>query len=378
MFKLAIRSTRLAPRSTYIFRSLATASSTSPNIPATQKAIVFDQHGGPLQYKDIQVPKPGPNDILVNIKYTGVCNSDYHIWKGDWAIKPQLPLILGHEGAGVVVAKGENVSNFQIGDHAGIKWVNSTCQSCEFCQESHESSCPSQTNSGFSVQGTYQQYCLANADQAAHIPKDVDLAKAAPLLCAGLTVYKALRNANIRAGQTVAIIGAGGGLGSLAVQYGVAMGYRVIGIDASNKKEHVLSKGADAFVDFSSKVGVPEQVLELTEGKGPHAVINVSNSVQAYNEAITYVRPTGTVILVGLPQGGAKLESDIVMQTLRAVNIKGSVVGNRADTREALEFFRRGKVDSPVKIVGLSEAPDVFKLMEDRKIMGRYVLDTSK
>lgn len=370
----ASRNAQRNNRNLLFFRTLATA---GPTIPETQKAIIFYEQGGPLEYKDIPVQKPGPNDILVNIKYTGVCNSDYHAWKGDWAFKPILPLVLGHEGAGVVVAKGENVTNFEIGDYAGVKWLNSTCQSCDFCQEAHESSCPNQKNSGYTVQGTYQQYAIADAVQAAHIPKDVDLAKVAPLLCAGITVYKALKNANIRAGDWVTIIGAGGGLGSLAVQYAKAMGFTILGIDGTNKKEHALKLGCDEFIDYNAVNDIPEEVLKVTKG-GPHAVINVSNSVKAYNEAIQYVRPTGTVVLVGLPKGGATLSSDIFSHVLRAINIKGSVVGNRADTREALEFFRKGKVESNVKVVGLSQAPEVFKLMEKGEILGRYVLDTSK
>ncbi|ODQ59244.1 hypothetical protein WICANDRAFT_32539 [Wickerhamomyces anomalus NRRL Y-366-8] len=376
MLRTLTHSIKHTQKSRLLLRSLA-SSAASPTVPETQKAIIFYEPGGQLHYKDIPVPKPGPNDILVNIKYTGVCNSDYHAWKGDWAFKPILPLVLGHEGAGVVVAKGENVTNFEIGDHAGVKWVNSTCQSCSFCEEAHESSCPNQKNSGYTVQGTYQQYAVANAVQAAHLPKDVDLAKAAPLLCAGLTVYKALKNANIRAGDWVTIIGAGGGLGTLAVQYARAMGYKILAIDGTNKKDHVLSKGADEFIDFNAVSDIPEEVLKVTEG-GPHAVINVSNSVKAYHDAVKYVRPTGTVVLVGLPKGGATLSTDIVSHVLRAINVKGSVVGNRADTREAIEFFRRGKVESQVKIVGLSEAPEVFKLMEKGEILGRYVLDTTK
>lgn len=371
---------RLISRPTTITRQFPVFSRTlaSITVPETQKAIVIDKHGGELQYKDIPVPKPKSGEILVNVKYTGVCNSDLHLWKGDWGFEGLMPLILGHEGAGVVVAKGPDVTNFEIGDLAGIKWLNSTCKTCEFCENSYESNCPTQTNSGFSAQGTYQQYAIADAIQAARIPEGVDLAKVAPLLCAGVTVYKALKEANIRAGDWITIIGAGGGLGSLAVQYARALGFKIIGVDNSSKRDFALDKGVTEFVAFDEVKNIPEHILELTKG-GSHAVLNVSNSVQAYNDATTYVRPRGTVLVVGLPGGkNPKIESHIVSHALRCINIKGSCVGNRADTREALQFFKDGLIESNVKVVGLSQAAEVFKLMEQGGIFGRYVLDTSK
>ncbi len=362
----------ITPKLSTATRGLATQA-----IPKTQKAVIFYEHGGPLHYQDVPVPTPGPNDILVNIKYTGVCNSDYHAWKGDLDKKPMLPLIVGHEGAGVVVAKGDNVKNFQIGDYAGIKWLNSTCNSCDFCEESNEANCPEQKNSGYSVQGTFQQYCIGDATQAAKIPQGTDLSKVAPILCAGLTAYNALKHANIKTGQWVTIIGAGGGLGSLAVQYAQVMGFKILGIDGPNKEEFVLSKGADAFIDFSKVTDTGEAVRKITGKDGPHAVINFSNSLKAYNDSVEYVRATGTVVLVGFPGDNAALSSNIYSHINRAINIKGSVVGNRADTREAIDFFVRGKVEIPVKIAGLSEASNVFKKMEEGQILGRYVLDTS-
>lgn len=232
-------------------------------------------------------------------------------------------------------------------------------------------------NSGYNVQGTFQQYCVGDATQAAKIPKGTDLAKVAPILCAGLTAYNALKNASIKAGQWVAIIGAGGGLGSLAVQYAKVMGFKILGIDGPNKEEFVKSKGANEYLDFSKVENMGEAVLKIT-GDGPHAVVNFSNSLKAYNESVEYVRPTGTVVLVGFPGDNASLSSNIYGHINRAINIRGSVVGNRADTRGALDFFTHGKVEIPVKVAGLSEAEVVFGKMAKGEILGRYVLDTSK
>lgn len=355
-------------------RTLATA----PTIPKTQKAIVFYENGGKLKYeKHYPVPEPKPNEILVNVKYSGVCHTDLHAWKGDWPLATKLPLVGGHEGAGIVVAKGSEVKNFEIGDYAGIKWINGSCQSCEYCQNGFESNCPDADLSGYTHDGSFQEYATADAVQAAHIPKGTDLAQVSPILCAGITVYKALKTANLKPGEWVAISGAGGGLGSLAVQYAKAMGLRVLGIDGgTDKGELVKSLGAEEFVDFKTTNDLIEEVISKTNG-GPKGVINVSVSPAAISQSTQFVKSTGTVVLVGLP-ADAYVKSEVFTHVIKSISIKGSYVGNRADSREAIEFFTRGLVKSPIKVVGLSELPEVYELMEQGKILGRYVVDTSK
>nr|CAA73690.1 alcohol dehydrogenase [Scheffersomyces stipitis] len=346
------------------------------SIPTTQKAVIFETNGGPLLYKDIPVPKPKPNELLINVKY-GVCHTDLHAWKGDWPLDTKLPLVGGHEGAGVVVALGENVTGWEIGDYAGIKWINGSCLQCEYCVTAHESNCPDADLSGYTHDGSFQQYATADAIQAARIPKGTDLALIAPILCAGITVYKALKTAQLQAGQWVAVSGAAGGLGSLAIQYAKAMGYRVVGIDGgADKGEFAKSLGAEVFVDFLSSKDVVADVLKATNG-GAHGVINVSVSERAMQQSVDYVRPTGTVVLVGLP-AGAKVSASVFSSVVRTIQIKGSYVGNRADSAEAIDFFTRGLIKCPIKIVGLSELASVYELMEQGKILGRYVVDTSK
>ncbi|KAG7881869.1 hypothetical protein KL925_001999 [Ogataea polymorpha] len=347
------------------------------SIPKTQKAIVFETNGGPLLYKDIPVPQPKPNEILVNVKYSGVCHTDLHAWKGDWPLATKLPLVGGHEGAGVVVAKGANVTNFEIGDYAGIKWLNGSCMGCEFCQQGAEPNCPDADLSGYTHDGSFQQYATADAVQAAKIPKGTNLADVAPILCAGVTVYKALKTAELSPGQWVAISGAGGGLGSLAVQYAVAMGLRVLGIDGGDEKAKLFeSLGGEVFIDFTKEKDIVGAVQKATNG-GPHGVINVSVSPAAISQSCQYVRTLGKVVLVGLP-AGAVCESPVFEHVIKSIQIRGSYVGNRQDTAESIDFFVRGKVKAPIKVVGLSELPKVFELMEQGKIAGRYVLDTSK
>ncbi|KAH3682069.1 hypothetical protein WICPIJ_006970 [Wickerhamomyces pijperi] len=346
-------------------------------IPKTQKAVYFETNGGPLLYGDIPVPTPKPNEILINIKYSGVCHTDLHAWKGDWPLDTKLPLVGGHEGAGVVVAKGSEVHNFEIGDYAGVKWLNGSCMSCEFCEKSYEANCPKADLSGYTHDGSFQQYATADAVQAAHISQGTDLAEIAPILCAGVTVYKALKTADLAAGEWVAISGACGGLGSLAIQYAKAMGLRVLGIDGGDDKKKLFHElGGEIFIDFTKEKDIIAAVQKATNG-GPHGVINVSVSEKAIEQSTEYVRSCGTVVLVGLP-AGAVARAQVFGSVVKSVSIKGSYVGNRADTREAIDFFERGLVHSPIKIVGLSELPEVYKLMEQGAILGRYVLDTTK
>ncbi|KAI5968657.1 hypothetical protein CANMA_002092 [Candida margitis] len=346
-------------------------------IPQTQKAVIFETNGGPLNYTDIPVPQIKSNEILVNIKYSGVCHSDLHAWKGDWQIPYKLPLVGGHEGAGVVVGVGENVQGWAIGDLAGVKLINSTCLNCEHCQQSNETSCATKTLNGINMDGTFQQYCATDAIQAAKLPADIDLKSVGPILCAGITVYKGLKSSDAKPGQWVAISGAAGGLGSLAIQYAKALGLRVVGIDGGAEKgEFVKSLGAEAYVDFTTSKDIAKDIIAVTNG-GAHAALNVASSEQAIQKSVEYVRQSGTVILIALPPN-AKLTVDVLSTVVKQITIRGSYVGTKWDTTEAIDFFHRGLIKCPIKVVGMAEVERVFKEMEEGKILGRYVLDTSK
>ena len=220
------------------------------SVPQTQWAQVAEKVGGPLVYKQIPVPKPGPDEILVKMRYSGVCHTDLHALNGDWPIPVKMPLVGGHEGAGHVVAKGELVKDFEIGDAAGIKWLNGSCLSCEFCRQTDESCCADAALSGYTVDGTFQQYTIGKAALASKISKGTPLDAVAPVLCAGITVYKGLKESGARPGETVAIVGAGGGLGSLAIQYAKAMGLRVVAIDGGSEKQ-VMCKDLGAEVSLN-------------------------------------------------------------------------------------------------------------------------------
>lgn len=353
--------------------------SSTETIPKEAYAQIFASSGAKIEYKKVPVPKPGPDEVLVNIKFTGVCHTDLHAWKGDWPLDTKKNLIGGHEGAGIVVAKGSLIDDVQIGDHVGVKWLNGSCLSCGFCQQADEPLCSKALLSGYTVDGTFAQYCIGKGRHVARIPKELPLDAISPILCAGITVYKALKESGARPGQTVAIVGAGGGLGSLAVQYAKAMGLNVIGIDGGNEKRDMVLKvlGGDSFVDFTTSKNLVADVKAATrDGLGPHVAVLVAVSEKPFEQAAEYVRPRGTVVAVGLPPG-AYLKASVFSTVINMITIKGSYVGNRQDTEEAIEFYRRGIISAPFKVMGLSQLPEVYKMMEEGKIAGRIVLDTS-
>lgn len=249
------------------------------------------------------MPKPGPDEVLINIKYSGVCHTDLHAVKGDWPLPSKMPLVGGHEGAGVVVARGSLVKDVEIGDYAGIKWLNGSCMSCVNCRQSNESLCGDASLSGYTVDGSFQQYAIGKAAHVARIPKDCDLEAIAPVLCAGLTVYKALKESGARPGQHVAIVGAGGGLGSFALQYAKAMGLHTIAIDGGeDKRAHCESLGAEAFIDFTKSKDIVADVKKASgDGQGPNAVVLLAVSEGPFQQASQYIRSKGTIVCVGLP-----------------------------------------------------------------------------
>jgi propanol-preferring alcohol dehydrogenase len=347
-------------------------------IPKEQWAQVVEKTGGPVVYKKIPVQKPGPDEILVNVKYSGVCHTDLHAMMGDWPLETKLPLVGGHEGAGIVVDRGELVKDVELGDKVGIKWINGSCLQCPYCQRADEPLCEQALLSGYTVDGTFQSFAIAKAAHVARIPKECDLESIAPILCAGITVYKGLKESGAKPGDTVAIVGAGGGLGSLAVQYAKAMGLHSIAIDGGAEKGELTKKlGAATYIDFMGSKNLVADVKAATpDGLGPSAALLLAAQEKPFQQATQYVRSRGVVVCIGLP-ANAKISAPVFDTVVRMINIRGSYVGNRADTAEALDFFRRGLIEVPFKTVGLSKLQDVYKLMQEGKIAGRYVVDTS-
>ncbi|KAI5462004.1 chaperonin 10-like protein [Mariannaea sp. PMI_226] len=349
----------------------------SSDIPSEQWAQVLESTDGIIKYKKVPVCMPGPDEVLVHVKYSGVCHTDLHAVMGDWPLKRKLPLIGGHEGAGIVVVKGDLVNTVEVGDHVGIKWLNSSCLACNFCLQGDEQLCHDAQLSGYTVDGTFQEYAVAKAAHVTHIPAECDLEEVAPILCAGLTVYKGLKDSGVRPGQYVALVGAGGGLGCFALQYAKAMGLHSIAIDTGSDKAQVCRDlGATKFVDFRESHNLSADVKAATpDGLGPHAVLILATHEQPFHHATTYVRAHGTVVCIGMP-GHGHIQAPIFHTIVRMITIRGSYVGNRQDAAEAIEFFRHGLIKAPHKLIGLSQLQDVYDMMLKDKVVGRYIVDT--
>jgi len=354
-------------------------SSTHYDIPKTQNAIVFEEQNGPLMYKtDWPVVQPNelkPGEVLVRIAYSGVCHTDLHAWLGDWPLDNKLPLVGGHEGSGYVAAIADHTNTtLKVGDAVGVKWLADSCLACENCRRTEESNCQEAKNHGFGVDGSFQQWCVSYANHLTKIPDGFPLDAAAPILCAGVTVYKAIKNIGGNPGDVVVVPGAGGGLGHLACQYAIARGYRVIAIDSGNdKRELVKSYGINEFIDYQSE-DIVARVKELTDGHGAHGAIIVASGAKAYEQALDYLRPKGVLVCVGLPPNG-EIKVDVFFTVFKQLQIKGSYVGNRQDSIEAIDIAARGKVKTAYKVEKLSNLPDVFKRMKDLTLVGRVVLD---
>jgi propanol-preferring alcohol dehydrogenase len=347
------------------------------SIPKKQKAVVYEEHGGEVKLEEIPVPEVGDDDILVKVLFSGVCHTDVHVWMGDFPIKTkEFPMVGGHEGTGIVVKVGKNVKEFSVGDNAGIQWINSSCLKCEQCKKGFTQTCANALLSGCTRDGSFQQYAVVKAANAAHVPKDAKLCEIAPILCAGLTVYTALRESGIRPKETVAITGAGGGLGSLCIQYAKVMDLKVLAIDMGEKEKHCKEMGADLFLDPTKTKDIIEEVRKLTDG-GPHAVINLATAEKPMDQSCEYVRSRGTVVLVALPKD-AQVRVNVFQAVARSITLKGSYVGNRKDTEEAIDYFIKGKVSIPIEMQPLSALPEVLHRLRDGKITGRVVLDLWK
>ncbi|MGR4066105.1 MAG: alcohol dehydrogenase AdhP [Vulcanimicrobiaceae bacterium] len=341
------------------------------SLPKTMKAAVAREFGKPLKIEERAVPVPGPGEILVEVVACGVCHTDLHAVDGDWPVKPQPPFVPGHETVGRVALIGPGVDGFALGDPVGIAWLHDACGACEYCITGWETLCPNQHNSGYGVDGGFAQYAIASAAFAARLPRDVDFVKIAPIVCAGVTTYKGIKETEVRPGQWIAISGIGG-LGHLAVQYAKAMGLNVVALDVTREKLALArSVGADAAVNALEPDAVA-QVAEATHG-GAHGVLVTAVSPAAFAQAIGMLRSRGTVALVGLPPGS--FPTPIFDVVLKRLTIRGSIVGTRQDLAEALAFAATGKVHADVHAVKLDDVNRVFADLKAGNVDGRMVLE---
>jgi propanol-preferring alcohol dehydrogenase len=334
------------------------------------KAAVVHEYGRPLVIEDVDIPAVPPGQVLVKVEASGVCHTDVHAADGDWPVKPPLPFIPGHEGVGYVAGVGTGVKHIKEGDRVGVPWLHTACGHCEHCMTGWETLCDEQQMTGYTVNGGYAEYVLADPGYVGHLPSALGFAEAAPVLCAGVTVYKGLKVLECKPGDWVAISGVGG-LGHMAVQYAKAMGYHVIAVDIADDK---LALARDLGADLTINASTADPVTEVQKHvRGAHGVLVTAVSRSAFAQGVGMLHKRGTLSMVGLPPGGFELPIfDVV---LNAKTIRGSIVGTRMDLIEALQFAGEGKVKSHFSTDRLENINAIFGEMKSGRIDGRVVLE---
>jgi propanol-preferring alcohol dehydrogenase len=334
-------------------------------------AAVVEAFGKPLVLREWDKPTAGPGQILVKTEACGVCHTDLHAANGDWPLKPKPPFIPGHEAIGRVVEVGAGVTLVKEGDRVGVPWLYSACGHCEHCLQAWETVCGEAQFGGYTKNGGFAEYIVADPNYVAHIPDALTSVEAAPLICAGITTYKGIKMADVRPGEWMAISGIGG-LGHLAVQYAKVMGLKVCAIDIDDGKlAHATKLGADLVVN--AKHGDPAEAVRKGTNGGAHGVLITAPSLIAFKQGIGMTRKRGTCVLVGLPPGEFPVPLfDVVAN---CITVRGSFVGTRQDMAEALSFAAEGKVKADIELQPLSAINDIFERLKHGDVPSRVVLD---
>ncbi|WP_438341416.1 alcohol dehydrogenase AdhP [Mycoplasma sp. 3341] len=331
--------------------------------------------------EEVDIPEPKEKEVLIKMETSGICHTDLHAANFDWLVQPKYPLIPGHEGIGIVTKLGPGCTHLKIGDRVCLAWLHDACGHCEYCLTGKETLCPNQNMSAYTKDGSFAEYAIGHEDYVGKVPANLDIITGAPVVCAGVTTYKAVKQAKLKPGEYVAVIGVGG-LGQMAIQYAKAMGYRPIGIDLSDDKVELALKSGAEYAFNSKKVNAAKEILEVTDG-GVHAVINTSVSTKAAYEGMEMLRRGGRQVLVGLPAkdnlGKDEFPVSVFWTVLFERELAGSIVGTRKDLQEALDYAARGLVKSEVtKTVSLEEVADIFEKLEKGEFLGRAVIDFKK
>lgn len=303
------------------------------------KAAVVTDFRSPLQIQDLPVPEPGPDEVLVRIETSGLCHTDIHAAHGDWPVRPAPPFIPGHEGIGRIEKIGPGVTTRRLGDRVAIAWLGYACGECRYCIGGWETLCEKQQNSGYSVNGTFAEYAVAPAAFATPVPDAVSSRDAAPLTCAGVTTYKAIKVARVAPAETVAVFGVGG-LGHLALQYARIAGGFVIGVDIEDSKLAMATElGADHVVNARA-VDPADAIQQLG---GADVAVALAASPASFDQAYRSLRRGGRLVCVALPADNGALNVPIFDTVLNGKSVIGSIVGTRNDLADVFSLHAAGR-----------------------------------
>jgi alcohol dehydrogenase, propanol-preferring len=334
------------------------------------KAAVVRQLGQPLVIEERPIPTPGAGQVLVRLEASGLCHTDIHAAHGDWPVKPIPPFVPGHEGVGRIASVGDGVSPKRVGERVAIPWLHAACGTCEFCISGWETLCLEQKNTGYSIDGCYAEYVLAQADFVVPVPEGVDPLDAAPLSCAGVTTYKAVKVSGARPSDVVAIFGVGG-LGHLALQYARIAGATVVAVDVTEDKLALAKElGADHIVNAS----VESPVDALAELGGADVAIVTAADAGPLRQAFDSLRRKGRLVLVGLPAHN-EFALPVFQTVLNGIQVIGSIVGTRLDLAEVFELHAAGRTRVVFETRQLEDVNEAFAEVLRGAVPARLVFD---
>ena len=334
------------------------------------KAAIVRRFKEPLTIEDVPIPAIGAGEVLVKIETSGLCHTDIHAAHGDWPVKPALPFIPGHEGVGIVTATGAGVTRVREGDRVAIPWLGSACGYCEYCTSGWETLCEKQTNSGYSVDGAYAEYAKANAAYVGIVPPGIDPFAAAPLTCAGVTTYKAVKVSGARSSDLVAVFGIGG-LGHMALQYAKIAGATVVAVDVlDDKLEMAKGLGADYVVNAARQ----DPVEEIKKLGGADQAIALAVAPKAFEQAFSSLRRKGTLVFVALPADN-HVQLPIFETVLNGITVVGSIVGTRVDLAEVFELHAAGRTEVQLEKRSLDDVNSAIEEVESGRVTARLVFD---
>lgn len=334
------------------------------------KAAVVHAFGKPLVIEDVPKPEAGPGEIIVKIEAAGICHTDMHAARGDWPVKPQPPFIPGHEGVGIVESIGQGVTEVKVGDRVAMPWLGYACGCCEHCVTGWETLCPKQLNTGYAINGSYAEYARGFARYVGHVPDGIDPLEAAPLACAGVTTYKAVKMAGARPSDLVVVFGIGG-LGHLALQYAKIAGATVAAVDLYDDKLK-MAKELGADITINAKKENPVEVLQKLGGANSAVITAVSP--KSCEQGFYSLKRGGTLVFVGLPKENIA-HIPIFETVLGGIHIVGSIVGNRIDLAEVYELHAAGKTKIWYETRKLEDVNKSFQEIDEGKIVARLVVD---
>jgi alcohol dehydrogenase, propanol-preferring len=334
------------------------------------RAAVVKEFKQPLIIEDRPVPEPGDGQVLVKIEASGLCHTDMHAANGDWPVKPTPPFVPGHEGVGIIHRVGPGVTRVREGERVAIPWLGWACGECEYCMTGWETLCERQLNSGYAVDGGWAEYALASAAYVGKVPEGIDPFEAAPLTCAGVTTYKAVKVSGARSSQLVAIFGVGG-LGHLALQYALIAGAQVVAVDLFDEKL-AMAKELGAAYTVNAREQDPAAAIKALGGAD--AAIALAVSPRAFEQAYGSLRRGGTLVFVGLPADNY-IKLPIFETVLNGTKVLGSIVGTRIDLQEVFELHAAGKTEVVYERRRLEDVNAAIHEVETGQVKARLVFD---